>query len=120
MKFLFSRAKSIFRLQTAVQKPLGALLEYPLYDVQDILEMIIEGLAGDAALLYQVFYCDLVKALSGSHFQKGFCDFVFQIFSQSHASCVLFINHSMDVRPLSSARYGRAFLYRRRNLSSHP
>lgn len=49
------RCPGIFRLQTAVQKPLGALLEYPLYDVQDILEMIIEGLAGDAALLYQVF-----------------------------------------------------------------
>ena len=49
------RCPGIFRLQTEVQKPLGALLEYPLYDVQDILEMIIEGLAGDAALLYQVF-----------------------------------------------------------------
>ena len=44
--------------------------------------MIVKGLTGNTAFLYQVFNCDFVYAFFASHFEKGMGNFFFQIFSQ--------------------------------------
>lgn len=77
----------VLRLQAASEEFVRASLHDPLNDIQYILEMIIEGLAGDAALLHQVFYRDLIKALPGGHRKKGLCNLFFYVLSQNPASC---------------------------------
>ena len=50
---------------------LHGLLEAPLDYIQDVLKMVVEGLAGDAAGLHQTGHGDLVHIAAAGQLGKG-------------------------------------------------